>query len=250
MASNWAEKFYEMQYRSLKQEGELTVYEMDLAKSLKEQVGRPLGNVLELGAWDGRLARILADDADTITTVELIPEMVEVAKAHSAPNITPLCGDFYDIKIDSTFDTILYMDGFGVGEDEDQRTLLERIGSWLNDNGTALIDIYNPTHWIKADGQSMCPNPVDHPEVIRRYDYDYDNNRMIDTWWHADEPENTLSQYLKCYTTEQIYTLCQAAGLDVIGYFPNGAMDYNAWQYSDNASLEECLSYRIKVRRH
>ncbi|MFC3419378.1 class I SAM-dependent methyltransferase [Salinicoccus hispanicus] len=250
MTSNWAEAFYEMQYRSLKQTGEITEYEMNFAKDLRMQVGRPLGSVLELGAWDGRLARTLAGDAETITTVELIPEMVAVAKRHSTSNITPLCGDFYDIEISSTFNTVLYMDGFGVGEDEDQLALLERIRNWFDDDGTAIIDIYNPTHWIKADGQSMRPDSVNFPKVERQYGYDYKKNKMVDTWWHTDKPQDSVSQYLKCYTPEQIHALCQKAELDIIAYFPNGAMDYNAWRYKDIASLEECMSYRIKIKKN
>lgn len=250
MTSNWAEGFYEMQYHLLKQEGTITEYEKHFAEDIKEQTGRPLGNVLELGAWDGRLARTLASDADTITTVELVPQMVAVAKSHSTPNITPLCGDFHEIELDQTFDTVLYMDGFGVGDDEDQLALLKRVRHWLDDEGTTIIDIYNPTHWIKADGQTMRPDPGNQPGVQRRYGYDHENSRMIDTWWHTDAPENAVSQYLKCYTPEEIYALCQKAGLDIIAYFPNGAMDYNAWRYHDNVSLMECLSYRIKARKN
>ncbi|GAB3068103.1 class I SAM-dependent methyltransferase [Salinicoccus sesuvii] len=250
MTKNWAEKFYETQYRILRQEGEITDYEKHFAKDIKEQLGKPLGNILELGAWDGRLARTLAAHAESITTVELVPEMVSVAKSHSTPNIMALCGNFYEIELDNTFDTVLYMDGFGVGEDRDQLLLLERIRNWLSDEGTIIIDVYNPVHWIKADGQTMRPDPVNHPTVQRRYDYDHKNNKMIDTWWQTDVAEDAVSQYLKCYTPEEIYMLCQRAGLDIVGYFPNGAMDYNAWRYYDNASLRECLSYRIKAKRN
>src|SRR5699024_6835595 len=109
--------------------------------------------ILELGAGDGLLARNLSKFDKNITTVELIPEMVEFAKQFNTPNVTSLCGSFYDIDLTDTFETLLYMDGFGVGTDKEQLVLLNRMYHWLHDDGVALIDIYQPNYWRKVSGQ-------------------------------------------------------------------------------------------------
>lgn len=43
--------------------------------------------------------------------------------------------------------------------------------------------------------------------------------------------------------------MCEAAGLQIIEYFTNGVMDYETMTYTEDASLEKCMSYRIKVVR-
>lgn len=173
--------------------------------------------------------------------------MVDVARNLNDPSITALCGNFYDIEILQTFDMILYIDGFGVGEDDNQLKLLHRIHNWLNDDGIALIDIYHPTYWKKANGQEMTP--TGDQTIERRYGYDEINNRMTDTWWHTDTPTQTYTQSLACYTPEAITTLCQTAKLTITAFYPGGAMDFENWKYNEIAPLSECLSYRIKVKK-
>src|SRR5699024_563645 len=139
------------------------------------------------------------------------------------PNVTSLCGSFYDIDINKTFDTILYMDGFGVGFDKEQLILLKRINNWLVDGGVALIDIYNPNYWKKVSGQEMMPYP--NSNISRIYGYDESLNRMTDTWWEDNNLEKTYTQSLACYSPDEIYSLCENAGLKIIAYYPGGAMD-------------------------
>lgn len=245
MENNWAHEFYKMQYETIGNYPE--EFYQESAKEILEQIGKPVSRLLELGAWDGSLARVLSTSADHITTVELVEEMTERAKALNPDNVEAIHGSFYDVYLPQKFDSIIYMDGFGVGTDEDQVKLLKNIHHWMDDSGCVLIDIYQPEHWKKADGIEMYPNPRNMPHIKRKYSYDFEKNMMMDTWWHEKDEKLKRTQYLKCYTPEEIYQLCKQARLKIIGYFPYGAMDYGEMQYNEHASLEECMSYRIKV---
>lgn len=86
--------------------------------------------------------------------------------------------------------------------------------------------------------------------IKRRYSYDFEIDIMMDTWWHEKDEKLNSTQYLKCYTPGEIYNLCKQARLNIIGYFPHGAMDYDNMKYQEYASLEECMSYRIKLTKN
>lgn len=225
---------------------DMSYYE-EQAKEILEQAGKPIGSLLELGPWDGSLARAISKKVSRVTTVELVKEMTEAAEKNNPGNIDVIHGSFYDVWIADKFDAIIYIDGFGVGTDDDQFKLIRNIEHWLDDGGCALIDVYHPEHWKKADGIEMYPDPKHNPDIIRRYSYDHEQNIMMDTWCHKDDAGFKQTQYLKCYTPEEIHHLCKQAGLKIVGYFPNGAMDYENMRYYENASLEECMSYRIKI---
>ncbi|HLR10637.1 MAG TPA: class I SAM-dependent methyltransferase [Sporosarcina sp.] len=240
-------QFYDNQFHLFKEEVDLTTRDTQLANEIIEQIGVPFQSVFELGAGNGLLARSLAAFDKTITTVELIPDMVTFAQQFDHPNITSLCGDFYTIELPKTFDTILYIDGFGVGTDEEQLLLLHRIRKWLKADGVALIDIYHPNYWRKTSGQTMHPFPSEH--ISRVYGFDEESNRMTDTWWNEEHPEKTYTQSLACYLPDEIYALCKQAQLQIVAYYPGGAMDFEQWQYQEQVALSECLSYRIKLKK-
>lgn len=242
-----AYEFYKNQFNMFKDRVNLLAPDISLAEEIIEQIGKPFQTVLELGAGAGLLARGLATFDKEITTVDLVKELVDFAKSLNGSEITALCGDFYEIDISQTFDVILYMDGFGVGEDTDQLLLLRRMHDWLKDDGVALIDIYQPRYWQSISGQEM--KPIGDANVQRIYGYDERQNRMTDTWWQTDYPKDKSTQSLACYTPDEIYALCKQANLEIIAYFPGGAMDFQQWQYHELTSLNECLSYRIKVKK-
>lgn len=243
---SWVLSFYKKQFELMDPQIEFRM-EDDLAlqvKQIHEQVGKPFTTMLDIGAGSGILARAMAKNGTEMTTVELVPELVEYAKSCSPDSIAILCGDFYTIQLQQQFDVVSYMDGFGVGTDEEQLFLLKRIAGWMKEDGCALIDIYQPSYWRKVNGQEM---QID--EAFRKYGYDEENERMLDTWWHNDHPEDAVTQSLRCYTVEEISKLCQKAGLKIVAIFPGGAMDYDDWTYSSLVSLNECLAYRIKVKK-
>ena len=244
LESNWVKPFYRRQFELYSPSHEISEYEWSLSNEIIEQVGKPFKTLLELGAGNGKLARAIASSNKKVTTIELVPEIVESAKQSNSEKVNSLCGSFYTIELQETFDVILYMDGFGIGTDNDQIILLERIYKWLKEDGIGLIDIYQPKYWRKVNGITMSPNMG----VLREYGYDDQKNRMLDTWW-VENRNDKVVQSLACYTPEEIIELCEKANLEVSEIYPGGAMDYDKWVYQDNTTIDECLSYRIKIRK-
>ena len=70
MESNWANEFYKMQYEFIGDYPE--GYHTESTNEILEQIGKPVHSMLELGAWDGSLARALSKHVNKITAVELI----------------------------------------------------------------------------------------------------------------------------------------------------------------------------------
>ncbi|UYX55085.1 class I SAM-dependent methyltransferase [Bacillus thuringiensis] len=215
-----------------------------VAKEVQEQVGYPFQTMLELGAGNGGFARAMSKLHVRMTTVELVSELVSFAKEHSSSDIAIHCGDFYQINFEEKFEVVSYLDGFGVGTDDEQLFLLKRIKDWMKDEGCALIDIYQPLYWKKVSGQEMSLS-----SAMRKYEYDSINERMLDHWWNPNQPNEIVTQSLRCYTVEEISDLCAKAGLSIVGFFPGGAFDFEKWKYKELASLNECLSYRIKIKK-
>ncbi|MCG3086434.1 class I SAM-dependent methyltransferase [Sporosarcina cyprini] len=244
--NKWVLPFYQKQFEWLDSSMEDRMKE-DIERQVdevQEQVGRQFDAMLEIGAGSGILARGLSRRGVKMTTLELVPELVAFAKSRSPETITIHQGDFYTYDFEERFDVVGYFDGFGVGSDEEQLFLLKRMASWIKEDGCALIDIYQPTHWQKAAGQEMNLD-----RASRRYEYDDENGRMLDTWWSIDSPDEPVTQSLRCYTIEEISSLCREAGLHITGIFPGGKMDYDEWVYHPVAPLSDCLAYRIKVKK-
>lgn len=241
-----ATRFYQRQFDDFKDVVDLKTLLDEEVDELEEQIGRPFQSVLELGAGNGQLARSIADQKKSVTTIELVPEMVEFAKSISS-KVKSICGSFYDVPLDKTFDVVLYIDGFGVGADVDQLKLLHRVHEWLKDDGMALIDIYQPLYWQKISGKEMYPLGTEN--IARKYGFDYETRSMTDTWWHVDAPADSYTQTLKCYTPDEIVALAEQAKLQVKAFYPGGAMDFDVWEYKEVVSLSECLSYRVKLAK-
>ena len=247
MKENWVQPFYKRQFEYYHDSlDNLNDYKKEITL-IDEQVGKSFQVVLEIGAGSGLLANALSLNDKDITTVELVPELVEYAKAHSNPSVNILCDSFYTVQLPNQYDLVLYLDGFGVGTDKDQLLLLQRIHEWLKDDGYALIDIYEPNYWKNVKGQQMLV--VEKTNILREYGYDDTNCRMTDTLWQSGSPNETITQSLACYSTDEINSLCLQAGLQIIAYFPGGAMNFNTWRFEEVASLSYCLSYRIKVKK-
>jgi SAM-dependent methyltransferase len=244
---DWALQFYKEQFLLSKLEEMPELYYLQEVARIEEQFGKSFESVLELGAGTGGLAYALSKHGKDVTTIELVKELADFAQSISASTVHTICGDFYEINFARQFDCILYIDGFGVGVDEDQLRLLKRIYNWLNDDGYALIDIYEPNYWRQIYREEILPGS--DFSVIRKYDFDDANSRLTDTWWHKDNESLQYTQSLACYSPQKIADLGRRANLEIVGYFPNGAMDYETWTYYDVAPLHHCISYRIKVKK-
>lgn len=245
----WVTQFYKQQFllsQSNLKEASQSVYLQEVAR-IHEQMGKPYKKVLELGAGNGGLANAMASQGRDVTSIELVQELATFAKTNSSASVNIICGDFYTIDVKGLFDCVLYIDGFGVGEDADQLRLLKRIYHWLNNDGYALIDIYEPNYWRQVYRGEIVLN--DDSSLFRKYDFDEKALRFTDTWWHKDNESDKYMQSLKCYSPKCIYELCQLANLEVVGYFPNGAMNFETWSYYEPASIDYCISYRIKLKK-
>ena len=240
----WVIPFYTKQFEWMRDtEKEMARYLEEDAKTIEEQIGVKFETMLDIGAGVGSIARVLDGHGICMTTLELVPELVQHARDRSPKSINIHEGDFYTYDFTSKFDVVSYFDGFGIGSDADQLLLLKRMKSWVKNDGTVLIDIYHPNYWRTiAAGQKM---KIDDAERI--YSFDEENCRMVDSWWHKDKPENIVTQSMRCYTVDEITTLCEKAGLTIVGIFPGGAMDFDKWTYIETAPLSTCLSYRIKA---
>ncbi|HFK1546426.1 MULTISPECIES: class I SAM-dependent methyltransferase [Bacillus] len=237
-------EFYKKQFELLSYDVNNENWLQEVAKEVQEQVGYTFQSMLELGAGNGGFARAMSNLNVKMTTVELVRELVMFAKEYSTNDIAIHCADFYKINFEEKFDVVTYLDGFGVGTDAEQLFLLKRIHSWLKDDGCALIDIYQPLYWEKANGQEM---PI--YSAMRKYEYDSENARMLDHWWETDSSNDIVTQSLRCYTIDEINNLCAEARFSIVGIFPGGAYDFEERKYKEQASLNECLSYRIKVKK-
>lgn len=249
MTEQWTKPFYKEQFEMINPERQHARpgYLVEDARLLLEQAGKIFETALELGAGNGYMANELAAIGKRVTTIELVEELHAFADAHAHPAVTPLCGDFYTIELPETFDTVLYLDGFGIGDDADQLRLLGRIRDWMKDDGFGLIDIYQPHYWRKVKGTQM--RPVASSDTERVYGFEEETKRMTDTWWRASQPDVHVTQSLACYTPEEIHALCDQAGLQVTAYFPGGAVDFEKGVYQEVVSLDDCLAYRIKVKK-
>ncbi|EEL70491.1 class I SAM-dependent methyltransferase [Bacillus mycoides] len=236
--------FYQKQFELSNYDINTESWLEQVAKEVQEQVGHPFQTMLELGAGNGGFARAMSKLHVRMTTVELVSEPVSFAKEHSSSDIVIHCGDFYQINFEEKFDVVSYLDGFGVGTNDEQLFLLKRIKDWMKEDGCALIDIYQPLYWKKVSGQEM---PLS--SAMRKYEYDSINERMLDHWWNPNQPNEIVTQSLRCYTVEEISELCDEANLNIVAIFPGGAFDFEKSRYKEQASLHECLSYRIKVKK-
>ena len=78
-----------------------------------------------------------------------------------------ICGDFYQVELKKSFDLITYWDGFGIGTDQEQRSLLKRIHKWLKKDGMALIEVYTPWYASYIAGRVNS-----FGKIKRQYGYD------------------------------------------------------------------------------
>ncbi len=246
---DWVEDFYTKQDEWAGVYGEPIRPHHREKAALVEEVGssRPL-RVLELGCGGGQVASAIADLGHSVVAVDLNSRAIELARrlasARTDGRMTVVHGDFYAIDMDGRFDVVCLFDGFGVGEDEDQRRLLRRIAEWLAPGGTVLIEIYTPWYWSKTAGRTM-----EWEDVTRRYDYDVDSRRMLDTWWPVDDPSAAVTQSLRCYTPDELRRLLEPTGLALIDVRPGGAYDHDAGIYHARVPLEEAMQYVATLRR-
>jgi SAM-dependent methyltransferase len=218
--------------------------------------GGKIGRVLELGAGGGQNAAALADLGYTVTAVELVPAVAENARKLALQprkgHVTVIVDDFYEVELPDRYDIVCYWDGFGVGSDDDQQRLLRRIAGWLVPDGFALMEVYTPWYWsgIASSGiarSGMAGRETQFGGVCRRYGFDADGSRMLDTWWPVGREAEAVSQSLRCYSLADLRLLLEGTGFVIESVEPRGAYDPARDRFVEDAPLEQSMQYLAKL---
>ncbi|QUW22157.1 class I SAM-dependent methyltransferase [Sporosarcina sp. Marseille-Q4063] len=246
----WVQEFYKEQYRITEGMADaITKFDEALVDKVESTAGvnRQL-KILELGGGLGLFAVAAAKRGHDVTVIELVPSAVEkihkLATVHDVEEKMKIIqGDFYEIDLPNDFDVVCYWDGFGVGSDDDQKLLLQRIDNWLLPSGVALIDVYTPWYWAKISGREM---KIDE-DSYRRYGFDPEGCRMLDTWWATDYPK--VTQSLRCYSPADLTMLLSGTSLFLHSIKPGGEMDYDKWIFTENVPLERAMTFLAVLKK-
>jgi SAM-dependent methyltransferase len=221
------------------------------ADTVHRLAGGKLGRVLELGAGGGQNAAALADLGYSVTAVELVPSVaqnaLELADQPRKGQLRVIVGDFYDVELPDRYDIVCYWDGFGVGSDDDQRRLLQRIAGWLAHRGFALIEVYTPWYWSGIARSGMAGREMEFRGVCRRYGFNADGSRMLDTWWPVGREGEAVTQSLRCYSPADLQLLLKDTGLSLESVEPRGAYDPARDRFVEDAPIEEAMQYLTRL---
>lgn len=241
---SWVEPFYSFQSRWV---GLGPASDDDIARleAIHRHAGSGPHRILELGCGGGQAAFLAATVGHDVTGIELAPERAANAQALAAMarSMAVIAGSFYEVELDGAFDLVLYWDGFGVGEDDDQRLLLRRVRDWLAPHGSALIDVYSPWFAAASVGREM-----EFEGARRRYEFEPEGNRWLDTWWPEGAPEQAVTQSLRCYAPADFRLLLEGTGLELRGVDPGGGPDgLGGW--TQKTTLGRCFSWQATLGR-
>lgn len=251
MASmEWVPEFYRKQYEWADWRNRWADFDPAAADPHVDAVRRLAGpgpkRILELGPGTGGTAASLAFAGHDVVVVELQPMLAEhiAALAERVENgsLRSIVGDFYEVDPGGQFDVVAYFDGFGLGDDEDQRLLLHRVGGWLTIEGCALIDILTPWYFAKTAG-----NEEEFPEGsgIRYLEgYDAEGSRMTERMWRTGHEDDAVTQSLRCYAPADLRLLLEGTELDLVEVEP-----YSDQRYGEPIALDAAMVYLAKLAR-
>jgi cyclopropane fatty-acyl-phospholipid synthase-like methyltransferase len=244
---DWVKEFYTKQNEwAGVYSGEITDYHKRKVETVKQLCGMPPKNILELGAGGGQFADTAANFGYHITAIELVSSAIQniekLSQGSTKDKLKIIHGDFYEIQLEDRFNIICYWDGFGIGSDEDQKSLLKRIYNWLEPDGCALIDIYTPWYWSKVAGHHMKFNSIE-----RQYDFEYKECRMLDHWWCSNDKHQIVTQSLRCYSPADLNLILRDTGLKIETIESGGSLDYDTMKYSETVPLREAMTYLVKL---
>jgi len=257
MDTSWARDFYAKQdeWAGVSRDPVAYVHRRN-ADLVQRLAGGKLGRVLELGAGGGQNAAVLADLGYSVTAIELVSSVaqnaLELAALPRKGQLRVIVGDFYDVELPDRYDIVCYWDGFGVGSDGDQRRLLKRVAGWLAHRGFALIEVYTPWYWsgIARSGiarSGAAGREMEFGGVCRRYGFDADGSRMLDTWWPVGHEQEAVTQSLRCYSPADLQLLLKDTGLSLESVEPRGAYDPARDRFVEGAPIEEAMQYLTRL---
>ena len=222
--------------------GDVTNMHRQKAALIELFIGPGSKRILELGAGGGQVAAAMADLGHTVVAIEIIPTLIAHAQqlaAQTRPGrLRVVAGDFHTLPLEETFDIVCYWDGFGIGTDADQRQLLHRITGWLVSTGSALIEVFTPWYAASVAGKGWQVGQAE-----RRYEFDAEECRWLDTWWPIGQPSQSVRQSLRCYSPADLRLLIEPTGLWLNRVKPGGTIDWEKQQYVPSAPLAQAISY-------
>jgi SAM-dependent methyltransferase len=176
-------------------------------------------SVLELGCGYGSTARACAAVGLRVTAIDLSDRIQFATTPALSDNPTFIRGDFYCAELGSGFDVVCYWDGFGVGEDADQRRLLRRVAQdWLAPHGGAIVEVFDPVWWAAQAGfeetKEARPDEGYPCSLGHRRTFDAKTCRALDSWWEVGSSDG-LTQSLRCYSPADLVMLVQGTGLRI-----------------------------------
>lgn len=249
---DWVEDFYSRTGRWWAgAESGVTGRDRGRVELLHRVCGAEPKRILELGCGYGGTAAALADAGHRVTGIELT-DRADNAKSHlerlGPERLRIVRGDFYTVDLPARFDAVAYWNGFGIGADADQRRLLRRIAAWLEPDGTALVDVFNPLVWASWHGETelLQANPERgyHHELQQETTFDPVTATAVDTWWDTAEPERRITQRLRCYSPADLRLLLEGTGLALTGVLAGGEpVDLAADHAGDAAWLRDHYEY-------
>ena len=175
-------------------------------------------SVLELGCGDGGTAAALADLGYDVTAIELsslrAAQAQHFTQVPRKGSLSVVEADFYTLELPNRFDVVCYWDGFGIGTDADQQRLLRRIAhEWLQVDGVALIEVFNPLYWANEAGVERRFAPIG---VSAHYGFDPLQCRFLERCIPDGDQTKALAQSIRCYTPSDLHLLVKGTGLQIV----------------------------------
>ena len=217
---DWTKDFYTRSRERWGPSGILP-HHRERAAQIERLCGPGKKRVLELGAGAGGTAAAVADLGHDILAVDIAPPAAaytrELAQEPRAGTLTVQEADFFTATFAGPFEVVAYWNGFGVGNDTDQRRLLARIAAeWLAPNGVVLLDVANPRFWQRIAGGEQRVETDGAGVFIKRTDFDPVGCRFVEQWTAADDPTGrTDTQSIRCYSPADVLLLLEGTGLTI-----------------------------------
>ncbi|ATH06707.1 SAM-dependent methyltransferase [Halobacteriovorax marinus] len=118
-------------------------YQYDFDKILRKYMLRTYkpfktgGKALEMGCYKGEFTSLMLSEFDDITVVEASSELIEFTKMRVGDRVRFIHSTFEDLEVKEKFDSIFLM--HTVEHLDDPVSVLAKMKSWLNDNGTIYL---------------------------------------------------------------------------------------------------------------
>lgn len=176
--------------------------------------------VLDLGSGCGEMILQLAMRGADATGVERSEPLVEYCRQEAASRgvrATFIAADMFTFQPQEKFDAVLSLNtSFGYGSDQENRELIERIGSWLKPGGIFYCDLISADH---AEAFGCWNDEVAGGRFIVDNSYDPEERIMTSypTWVSPDGATIYLAptpEIVRLYTRQQMEEMMRGADME------------------------------------